>query len=87
MNLLIAGMELFLAMVVWMLGIMFIIVGREFLSGEAKLMVSFTCCVLSVTYSNVGKQKDCMPFLKNFVHCVCTAFVPIFMFLFILQTE
>jgi hypothetical protein len=88
MKLFIAAVELFLAMLVWMLAIMFIIVGREFLSGEANLMVSFTCCVVSVCSSyTIVPQKDSMPFLKSFMHCVCTALVPIFVVLFLFDRE
>ena len=86
-NLFIVGMELFLAMVIWMLAILFITVGREFMSGEAKLTVSFICCVLSVLNYNVYKYKEYMPFFQTFVQCVCTALVPIFIVLYLFDTE
>jgi hypothetical protein len=81
-SLVIAGVELFLAMIVWMLAIMLITLGREFLSSETNLGVSFTCCVLSVSYTS-GNSKNSMPFLKAFMHSVCVACALVFAILYL----
>jgi hypothetical protein len=85
-NLLLGAVELFLAMAVWMLAVMLITLGREFLSSETNLVVSFTCCVLSVIYTS-GNSKNSMPFLKAFMHSVCVACAVIFAILSLSTTD
>jgi hypothetical protein len=77
-------MQIMLSMFVYMAAMQFITLSRNYLSGEAKVMVSFCCLVASVLRNgNKTDARSNVQFLTMFCESTLGALVPVFILLYI----